>query len=387
MVNMFINILKICFVGFWIISSIFANEINLLSFPIPIEIDELSGKTVKSSLYIKVYVKDYDNVLIEEFKPVTQEEIAFKNFVIAVKNKNYAQCEKLLLKKDNLSNHQKYAKDIADLYYKAFDGFKDMRVISLFFIGQRRVFMWKFFSSWENKISARSLSFIEKDGEYVTDNGKFKDAVQDICTDIMQNVVENPDEYKGIKELKLNYEYEIPVGLIDSKTKAYPVYLQFNGETCDFNVLDKNVSITNPVLKFYKNAYEIFINEPPEKFAEFYTEKGKKDFKEYISSLTPALFSHEILKAKTKCIRFLLNAEPVYIIFYCHPDRRSEMKEAYFWHEYIIKDKKSNEFKLTNFAIGSFYDDLFKSDNLFQDPILKVLLIESDKKKDELKKK
>jgi hypothetical protein len=146
------------------------------------------------------------------------------------------------------------------------------------------------------------------------------------------------------------------------------IEFKFNGDICNFNVFsDQFDQNTSPIIRFYVGAYRSLINDPPAGFADNYTAYSREKFIKWADSLSGENyreFLHDV-SSRPRRVFFVLNADPIYIVFYSSQvDTLSDVK-----YEIIYKDADNN-YKITNFFVSGFLDDVLNSQDLFVEPVL-----------------
>jgi hypothetical protein len=352
-----------------------ADTIKTKSFSLPINIDYSSY--VKSTMYLRYSFEDY-NEPYEEFITKVNSPVArqFKKVLQDIRDQN-------IPKDIVLSSRTKVAKGLQALdVYKKFmseynrilsvnnagQNFDKIKVTKEIYIGNDYRILWELNSVPEMKggIFRGSFEFNKNSqGDLVWEVG-----VSDEISSLTGETTKSKS-YKYATQLdniKCDYEYAIP-----GTTTGYPVYLQFNGKPCDFNVMDSNSN--DEVLAFYQKTCRLLVQNP-KLLADFYTEQSAKWYRSVIekdpNAADPYARQREIVRQGRKVV-FLLNADPVFIVFY-QPFKNPKKDFSDVQYEFIIRDSKDNQLKLTNYSSIASMSQFLDNKSLFIEPFLKPLL-------------
>jgi hypothetical protein len=167
----------------------------------------------------------------------------------------------------------------------------------------------------------------------------------------------SPKKYVALENKQFQYEVPIP----ETNDTEHIAYLQFNGEKYDFKVFSDTVSFvgkpTDEIVSFFQMRYSM-IREgfPREALADFYTDKSRERYLEWIKNPESRTYLEWRFKdwaTVEKRVRFVVDAAPLYIVLY---QRGSSNILSY---TFIIRDPKDGKLKLTNFNFIGFLHDLF----------------------------
>ena len=148
--------------------------------------------------------------------------------------------------------------------------------------------------------------------------------------------------------------------LLPCSTPENRVYLQFNGRVYDdFDLLNDTPDKDDEVLKFYQDTFRLLENKEYDKFADCYTEKSK-------ANILKVMQKRELKVGKRK-IRFILDADPLFIVFTRHGFVNSD-------HDYIIRSKNDGKFKLTHFGYHGKFEGFITNKKLFREPVLDIII-------------
>jgi hypothetical protein len=210
----------------------------------------------------------------------------------------------------------------------------------------------------------------EKGKLLITDISSVQDPIANLIQLIMNEALHDRTGYTPSENAKTKYRYAFPLAGKGNPGK-HPVYLQFSGEPLNFPVHDRRVPAPNPSLASYRDAYLTFKSK---KFAEFtvlHTPESETKIREFVSSLTAGnteRLSQRILA--DKYVKFLLNADPVYLVFYTSFPG-DDWPSGALGFDYVYKDPASGKYLITNFLVQGFLDDILKDPALFNQLVFK----------------
>jgi len=351
------------------------SEICEKSFPIPVNVDR--SYSVPSSMYIKVKHINYDLPFTDFMsKKLSTKEKFVSNIVTCI----YQQDFNALSKNVHLTKtEEEDFPDIMKAYGKiinhtvAGNNYEKMKINNQFLLGKDCVFVWEVKSKPYGNYGPlrRPFTIYESSNQQLhweykkTDRVK-TDRVKNMLVDFMQQNAESPSLFNPKVEVECGYEY-----LIAGTKDCNPVYIQFNGTRYNHNLLTDVPDPNDEVMRFYQKAHQSLFQDNPKEFAKYYTKMSKEKYLEWIKNMRPEkvqVYLKDMKKGKK--IFFIINAEPVYIIFY-----RPGFRERNIRYDYIIRGR-DNAFKLTNFYYRSYFGQFVDEPTLFG-KILRSLLASS----------
>lgn len=156
-----------------------------------------------------------------------------------------------------------------------------------------------------------------------------------------------------VPDLREEYRY-------DERVPGTTIDLRFDGTVTRWEVFAETRPDTDWAA-FYSEAFQAFAARDMEAFANSYTGYSRDKFLDWINNMPAEEFeAYHAEMTEGREVRFLLDADPVYVVFYNTPNRLG----------YDVLLREGNEFQLTSFYIESFIDSLFKDRANFQEPIL-----------------
>jgi hypothetical protein len=212
-----------------------------------------------------------------------------------------------------------------------------------------------------------------------------RDAIGTLISRIMERTSAAPTTYKPVGNLHTAYRYAIPLeGEHDAGT--HPVYLQFAGTPLDYTVADGPPPSHNPVLEAMRRDYLALERKD---FAAFTagctsgTRQGIASFGRWSDhfdqphgSATAREYYRvwaggqnqvqpRVLQPQNTHYRFMINADPVYLLFYSVAGHDS----GRMTYEYVYKDASGN-YLLANGYSAEDLDAFLQATNLFDQRIL-----------------
>jgi hypothetical protein len=350
------------------------------SFPLPIQIDY--SYYVKSSIYLRCSYEPYD-IPLSEFKDKENSQVAlrFKRVLSDIRDHNMPTFAKLSPRlAQNSKGPQKQTSLLIENLVTGYNSllspevvgqdFNRINIIQQFYVGTDQIVVWGVDQTpGSDNALIRSFVFKKDQQDNLLWEAGPPNEIHCLIDEIMQQSAESPHVFSPVDTTKFDYEYPIP-----GTTSGYPAYLQFNGKICDLNVFSDTVATTDPVLTFYQNAYRLFKNSP-EAIADLYTPESAQKYRSWLKKADPNYISrlHADTITKGRKVIFLLNADPVFIVFY-QPIESARKDFADVRYEYIVKDPKSNQLRLTNLNYNGFLSQYFDNKELFINSFLKPLI-------------
>lgn len=359
------------------------------SYPAPINVD---SHFIRTSMYLRFEVKDM-NIAVDDFAKanLTPEEVQFVRVAQYIHAKNDAALAEIwgdprpkkpavqgAVSISDIKPNQvvaEYAADFADLHKP--------RLISEVLVGSATLFVWETASDGTPIRLGLQVVADEKNKLWIQDINSSQDPIANLIVVTMNEVMRDPNAYKPTDNPGTKYRYAFPLAGRADPGK-HPVLLQFSGEPMNFPVYNVQVAPPSPLLTAYRNS---FLSLKNKKYSEFSAEHHTAESQAHVSQMIPLLTSEKgppIVQRMTsnKYVKFVLNADPVYFIFYSALDGE-DWPPGSLGYDYMYHDPASGKFLLTNFMFQGFWDVVFRNANLFNQFIFKPAITPSVPKQQE----
>lgn len=297
-------------------------------------------------------------------------ESRFQELVLAMRNNDVEKCLNMTFRKSGMNEqdtnrHNAKARQWASACHSRYFNdarvgkkFEKLKVLNQLYFGDTGLFIFGTgTSSSEPSFYRSKLRFVMRpEGTFLWSVEK-PPAFSSLLMVMMVQKADFPQKYAPVENRKFEYEVRIP----DINDTQHVAYLQFNGEKYDFKVFSDAVSSvdkpTDEVVSLFQMKYlMIKAGFPREALAEFYTDKSRERYLEWIKnpeSLSYLEWRFKDWATVEKRIRFVVDATPLYIVLY---QRGSSNRLSY---SFIIRDPKDGKLKFANFHCAGFLDDLF----------------------------
>lgn len=353
-----------------------AEVVRVKSIPLSIELDFNRDRPTVTSLYIKCNMIEYKNNIARDIFASTDDPqtLMFKDILTALQNKDMDRVLGMVYSSagtDIAERNEKLGGWIGPMSRVVSSeivgkDFEKLYIPRQLFLGDDRIFIkvmymqpaeGSMYGSW-NRFKGDSepklWDYWEKD-EYISGQISWLVAKTDHALIREPGKVEIPDN------VQTDYEFLLPCS-----TPENPVYLQFNGKVYDdFDLLNDTPDKDDEVLKFYQDTFRLLENKEYDKFADCYTEDSK-------AKILKVMQKRE-LKVGIRKIRFILDADPLFIAF---TNSR---------HDYIIRSEDDGKFKLTHFGYHGKFEGFISNKELFRKPVLDIIIGDHKKFGDSLK--
>lgn len=346
--------------------SALTKDYKTVYLPIPVGID--LEHYIESSMLIKVDMKSYNNISFGEFmsKHKRQDELRLKEYLLALKQKDINKLKSISINRPEIDWDAIFA-GLSDQYSDEAIGpnFENLHMIERFNIGNFILFIWRKTLNPNTNENTYLGSFFEKNdsGAILCTTNETTYPIGSFLFNIVSQQAESRGTYLTKESAKHNYESP----LIED-AKNHQSYLCFDGMVCDVNVYSDNTNPSNEIARFYKEAYITLKNQNMTEFAQFYTEKSRDRIIEWqrTDPNMANLFRNEAIRKERKII-FIIDGDPVYIVFYYNPNLRISVK-----YEYIFRE--NGTLKLTNFGYHDAFDQLLMKPDFFIEPFLAPMI-------------
>lgn len=329
------------------------------SFPVPISVE---GERVRSSLLIQFEIQRY-GVPFDAFASGNLDsfETAFTDFMQALRAGDAAKVASL-----QPGAKPEEVREIVGRFREAFAVQQNVKVIGRVRVGEEQVFIWEW-PGLKGPVRRGFAVNIPARGSPRVSMVYSALPLETLIVDVMQQEAVRPREYAPV-EPRTRYSYAFPpTGL--GRPGAHPVVLHFDGAPLDVEMFtadavraaasqgDMPVVAAAPTAA-YRAAYLALKERDPRRFPESYTEKSREKLQAWLQKMSPEELNSFLATAtQPRTLRFLIDADPVVLVFY------TVGTEERLRYEYLLK--AGDGYKLTNAYYESFLDDVIGNGALF----------------------
>lgn len=358
-----------------------ASDFSEASFPVVFKIDLKSP--VPTALYIKCGVTNY-NLTLDDFKAQKggkRDKIAGE-IIDGLRSNDFGKCKNRSWRNPKISeeDNDHLIKTLFDGYRSAFfneefagKGFRYLRLRSQLHFGNKRIFILGNDLRPNLKSGPERIPLYFKDnknGEFVWDMGPVPAGVS-VLIESVQQIAISPKRFIKKNGLKLKYEMPIP-----STTDRDIAYLQFNGSKYNFKVLSDLVDRydkLNEVLELVQRKYSAAHKGERALIANLYTDLSRQKYLDWLETGDQVYLDWYFgdMGSKERTVRFIINADPLYVVFVEHEDRPNKLAI-----ELIVRDPKDRKLKFTNYYFRGFVTQLL-SDREFLSMFSDCIVTES----------
>jgi hypothetical protein len=247
--------------------------------------------------------------------------------------------------------------------------FDNLKVIAQIQLGSKTMFVWDSMGKDGPRRNAFYVGFDK--------NNRLRLSAVSSCTPVEVLVLNafraaqtQPDAYKPLPDIKLRYEYPIP---LDGKANAgaHPVFLEFDGSPMDFSLGDKKEKSPTTMLEFFRNASLAHQSGNDDLYASSFTPKSAEKMRDWLASME----SRRKLTKQARQIpslgrvKFVLNADPVFLVFEAPTPGNGWATET-LTYSYILHE--GSGYKIGNFAYITELDDFLQNPKFFDNQVLKA---------------
>ena len=387
-------------------------ELTRVSVPIPVEIE---GRPVHCQLYLKLEMKNYD-LPFDKFATgsLDKAETMFATAVEAIRKEDATKFASVWTSPDEMEGNKQETVKMEDesvgnwikVARNNFD-FDHLTIVAEALLGSESMFI---FDSVTKAGVQRYALYVGLDQK-----GRVRLSAVSSAAPLELMVLNAfvaartaPDEYKPVPNLYLRYQYPIPL-TGEKNTRPHPVFLEFDGAPTDFSLSDEKAKPPSPVLALLRDATLAYKSGNNDAYANYFSPKSQGAVKKWLAAmdeqkqerlkrekiqqekleqkkleqqkLNPAQTSAppaatpvskpktaEIPPVPTAHVKFVLNADPIYLVFQASGPGDKWMP-ANLTYSYILH--QGNDYKITNFAYSNTLDDFLQNPALFDKNVLK----------------
>jgi hypothetical protein len=351
------------------------SEFTALSYPLPLETD---GTSVPSSLYLQVETKDY-GVPLEKLASQSSDarELLLVKALQAIRAKDAATLSQFWgLPREVKGGQAKEpeangpdAPRLIAIFHAIYGDMAQITVVNQALMGAKSVFVVELGSAAGPRRMGFEVGSVSGGKSYIQSVTSTATPIANLFVAAMSAALKEPARYKPQANLALKFRYAFPLEGKGS-SGSHPAVLQFAGEALNFKLVDGPEATSNPVLTFYRQAYTALKKHDTNTFIALFTPGSEKDLKKWVAGMNEAAMAKFYTEyGQDKYVKFVLNADPVYIIFYS-PDPSDQWEPDSLQYEYVFKNA-SGEYRLTNFTYQGYLDDILRNPALFNPQILR----------------
>lgn len=316
---------------------------------VPFSLDE---EYVIASMALELVRQDYDSVGMDVFEREisSPEGQTFLDIVRLMEGDGDHQA---LFERSKLSPHEApdARQKLISAYQQTFAPYlTDLKLVATYDLGDRTQFVWSV--PMDEGDYVRSFTIGDESHGY-----KWMDSTVQHGLSNVESMIKEAEQYAAmggaleVGNSDYRYDMDMPGSDID---------LLFNGSVVRWDVFsDEHPDL--PVLKMYAEAYAAFAEKDMEGFASHYTAQSALHYLDWVKAMTPVEFeAYHASVLKQREARFVLDADPIYIVF-CNTAARLE---------YDVVVRNGDSYKLTNFYVRTYIDKILRSETAFIRPIL-----------------
>jgi len=324
------------------------------AYPVPVQVE---NDRVRSSMLLRFDVQRY-GVPFDTFAAgvLDPQETVFRDFFAALRAGDVARVAAF-----RAGEPATEARRIVEGFRPGFGQPVPPHVVARIGVGDGQMFVWE----WPRPGDPARIGFTVLPGatprvEMVT-SGR---PLETLLLDVLQQEAAHPQAYQPV-EPRGRVKYTFPLGAA-GKPGAHPVVLVFDGQASDMEVMGKDriqraslaTSAAAAATSVFQSAYDALADGDTERWVGAYTDKSRDKLRAWMQGLKPSEFNSFVATTtKPRRVRFLLDADPVEIVFYTV---EGDPKLKY---EYLLKTPAG--VKLTNAYFEGFLDDVLRDNALF----------------------
>jgi hypothetical protein len=324
------------------------------AFPVPVQIEK--GR-VRSSMVLQFDIQRY-GVPFDTFAAgvLDAPETAFRDFLTALRAGDAAR-----LAAFRPGEPPTEVRRIVDNFRPGFAQPVPPQVVARIGVGDGQMFVWEWPRPGDP--ARMGLTVLGAAGAPRVEIVTSARALETLLLDVLQQEALHPQAYRPV-ELRGRVKHTFPLGAA-GKPGAHAVVLAFDGQPLDVEVMGKDrvkaASLTTgapAAASVFQSAYDGLADDDLERWLGAYTDLSREKLRTWAQGLKPAeLNSFMAATVKPRRVRFLLDADPVELLFYTV---EADPKLKY---EYLLKTPGG--YKLTNAYFEGFLDDVLRDNALF----------------------
>ena len=356
-------------------TSVFGEEFSRVSVPLPVTID---GRPTRCALYLKFEMKRY-NIPFNQFAagPLDKAQTMFVTAVQALRKSDAAKFSSVwtspsqmkglgttivTMSDDRPENWMSQARSVFD--------FDNLKVIAQAQLGLSTMFIWESMTKGGGRRNAFYVGF-DKNNQLRLSAVSSSATVESMIMSAFWAAQTEPAAYQPLPNIKLRYEYPIPLDGGNAGTSAHPVFVEFDGAPMDFPLGDEKVKPPTALLKFFRNATLARKQGKDNLYASCFTPKSAEKVRQWLASMASRrklANQPPPMQSRLGNVKFVLNAEPIFLVFEA-PTGGNDWTPENLTYSYILH--RGGGYKIANFFYSTDFDDFLQNPAFFDKGILK----------------
>jgi hypothetical protein len=357
-----------------------AQDFTIRNFPIPISID---GEHVRSGAFLQFEMKNY-GVPFSKFSAgkLDPRETVFAELVKGIQRNDPKAVEKVLMpprvRKPAPDPNggvvsapplppDKNAEETGAVYRSAFGNLENIDVIAQVLVGSKSLFVWD--AKLPGRPRRRAFS-VEPDGtsRLVAREVTAAAPADILILSVLEDGVKDPAAYAAVSDPHLRYRQPLAV---EGKNKtSHEVALLFGGEPVDFDTFGETPT-SDPLLLFYRDVFRAFKAGKQEEFLAGHSAKSQMKFRQWWATMSKdASDGYYARTVSGRFVKFVLNADPVFILFYGQNKGRDWVPGS-LGYQYVVRNPANQQYLIANVLSQGFFDDVVGNQDLFDQRVLK----------------
>ncbi len=353
--------LKLIFIAFLILlsfQSAHAGGQSLQVYPVFLNLEE---SAVKSGVLMKFPVKNYD-FSVEDFLNIktglSKVETALKSYLICRREWTFASCKNAFTdEKGNSYSRNRLMKVLKNEP----DSDRFVKIFKSVHLGNKIWFVLEYLNA-EGKRIIGYVPYTKTRGNRYTFLSEALDFYESFSINAVTQSLVNPKLHRALPTDTVKSgdpnRFKYVVNFQGNKKPAHipkdqQVTFYFKGRPFYLNIMGESISEEflkqNPALAFYRRYLKTLSSGTKEEVLRFYTKpKTFEKVKEFTDRITEEQFKDfgKDSVAEESEIRFMIEADPFYLIFYSKGKGPSPDKEL--WKMATVYKISQNQYKITN---------------------------------------
>ncbi len=329
-----------------------AAEYVMETHPVPISIER---ERVRSALLMQFEIERY-GVPLEAFgkRPLDGSEKAFRDFMAALRAGDAVALAAL-----RPAESRAQAQALVKAFREGFGQLDDVVVVGRVRVPDGLMYVWEWKSPMKGLVR-RAFTVTGGDARPTHVELVFSGRpLETLLLDVLQHEAIEPARYAAT-DARPRYRHgfapssSAPALLFDGAPLAgTPLLPEAPGAA-----VARASGALGSALDASRAAYEALSAGDLERYPEFFTDKSREKLRAWMKGLTPAeLQSYRVTMTRPRHVHFVLEANPVALVFYTWGDERQVR------YDYLVKDVGA--YKLTNVSFEGFLDDVLRQPALW----------------------
>ncbi len=289
---------------------------------------------------------------------------AFSKLMIALSS---GQLEEAARYRQAAQFSQTTNEDMVNLFSQGFEGaWESLRVVRKYDLGSEVDLAWEV--EVEGQVFRR-LTRLAKNAVQGGDESFWLEEMEPLNMTALQNVLAEAEQSLLDGKTEFAEAADVQKKAHHEEVPGTSAKWHFDGLTTSFQAFEKSPAgmPDHPVARFFHEAMQTLKSGDSDAYAKLFTSFSQQRLRDWAAGLPEGGYAQyvEDMVTEGRQVVFILEADPVSLVFYETPDKRTVYQAVF--------EQAEGSYQLANFFVEGIFDSMVKDEDFFLNPILRPL--------------